>query len=495
MRIKSKLIVAGAITFIFIAQIPAYSNDGNFDFQLRSNYKRPLIDLRGPLDHDHLSLKRELENASNWGLRSHRNARLRASLLLASRPYYETSQLRSFLHLAINNSASLRSTLHEANASHHRSRAALFDLLPTLSFTAEIGKEGRSGSTNNPSYTSKNRQARVALDWTVYSSGAKWGAVQSARWGAIASDLQFLAIERQTFLEKVTIYVELSTRKKLVNEIRNTKLRLHKIRENVRGQYSAGLTSRTDIAQVDAEIAAVEIELESAKYAFEQQKVAYFNATGVNAPHNMAFPNVGHLVPTSKRDAISRALNRNFSLHSAYATANSAAANSRAVRGSFLPRVSLYASASIANNTNSQNSSNDGRSWATGVRLTVPLVDLSSMSGYQESRQQALAATYRSRDVHHLLIRDVETSWLEYQSLKKQRGSLARQESAIERALNGLRKELRAGLRPASDILREEIELTNVRVDKINLELRKAIVAYRLAAQFSDLSLTELSPI
>lgn len=494
--IKRKYLAASVTALILCSHMPAYSNDGDFVFQLRNRIVIQHVDLRGALEHNHLTLEDELKNASNWGLRSSRSATLQSSFLLTSGSYQKTSHLRSFLSGAINNSASLRSTLHEANAKHHASRSAIFSLLPTLRLTVEKGRESSINTSNNLSSMADISQASIAMDWTVYSSGARWGAIQSARWDAIAADLQFLATERQLFLENVAIYLELSTRKKLLREIRNTKNRLQKIRDSVNSQYFAGLTSRTDIAQVDAEIAAVQSEIEAAKYGFENQKVAYRKATGLEAPNNIAFPKVGHLIPASKEDAISRALNRNFTVQAAYATANSAAENSRAVRGQFLPRISLYSSATVKKNRNLQNSTNNGtRDWTAGVRLTVPLVDLPSMSSYQESRQQALAATYRSRDINHSLSRDIEVRWLEYHSLKKQRAALGKQEEAVKNALVGLRKELSAGLRPASDILREEIELTNVKVNKINIELRQAIIAYRMAAEFSDLSLSELAPI
>jgi len=94
-----------------------------------------------------------------------------------------------------------------------------------------------------------------------------------------------------------------------------------------------------------------------------------------------------------------------------------------------------------------------------------------------------------------LVKREVEASWTVYHSLRRQNQLLAKQAKAIKRSITGVEKQVEIGLRSISDLLREEIQLTENEIARIRIQQDMKIAALRLAAQFSDLTLGDLSSI
>ena len=452
------------------------------------------FDFRGSQEINLEPLEQQISNAARWGLRNTRAEILNGSLLYGSIdvPHAQGS-LFGYFRKSINRSSLLRSTIHQANASQFAARAQLYRLLPTLSFTAEIASQGRVSPVAPLRSSTDTQQATITANWTIFSSGANWSAIRAANWDAKVADLNFLVAERQVFFENALIYLELLASHKLLAAVSNTHKRLKKIRYGVKQKYHAGIASRTDIAKIDSEIASVEAQRSSARSSFNQQRIAYKDVVGSDAPKRLKEPKTSHLVSSSKKETLSRALYRNTSIAAAYANKNAATARSNFVRGQYLPKVSLFASGTT-NEFDYKRASND-YDWQVGARLTIPLVDFTAMPRYRESRQLALSAGFQAQDTQRSIQREIERAWTAHQAFKKQKTILMRKSKAIKRALVGITKEIDAGLRPIDDLLREEIALIENRVSIVQIELNISSTAYQIAAQFSETQLNEIAPI
>ncbi len=494
-----------------LASGQAFAGDTTFLAGLRGSHKthtEPLFyKLFGRADWGlRVPLSSKVTQAAGWGLRVPYRVGLRNSLSYgyhhihlrnSHSPDHQSPDQGSsrpfagFLRASLDRSDALRASIHQANAAHYALRATQFRLLPTLSLEAETGTE-RDASRYRGISEVPFSEASITANWTVYSSGANWYSVKAAKSAVRAADLRFLATERQAFVESANVYLELYANHKTVRAIESTLSRLKRIKFMVRRLYDAGLTSRYDIAQVDAEIESVVVELETAQTQYKQQRIAYRTLTGHEPDDQLSHPGVDHLVPSSKQEALERALKANISVMAASADAEVARYNSKVARAGFLPRVSLFASTTAEKTMFIDNTRRPD--WRIGARLTIPLVDLSAMSTYREAKQNALSASYQARDTRRQIERDVETAWTLYQSQKRQHEALARKSKAINRSITALKKELNVGTRPVSDLLREEIELTSNTIQMIRNEFQLSSSAYRIAAQFSDFSLDELAP-
>lgn len=450
--------------------------------------------LRGSVYRSEPSLKRKIEKASRWGLRNSRKVHLDGSLVSSAVvEEIDIGSLRGFLSTSLNRSNRLKSAIHEANAAHYSAQAEFSRLLPTVSFTAEIEREAQVNHPIGVHRELESRNSAITANWTVFSGGANWTAYKAAKHQAVTADLRYLAGERQVFVENAAIYLDLLGGKRLVQAIGETNARLKQIRNVIREQFRAGLASKTDIAQIDSEIASVEAELEAANSSLEQLKISYTTVVGIKPPKMLKIPNTSHIVPKTRKAALDRALSSNHLIDAAYSNQRAAQYRKRSIFGQFLPQVSLFATGQV--NEFNYDKGRDDYDWSVGARLTVPLVNAATVPRYLEAKERAISADYQVGDTQWNVSREVESTWTSYQSTKRQKSALVRKSQSIKRALHGMRKELEVGLRPISDVLREEIKFAQNKVEIIRVDSSMALSAFKLAAQFSDMDLSEIAPL
>ncbi|MEM7069817.1 MAG: TolC family protein, partial [Pseudomonadota bacterium] len=389
--------------------------------------------LRSSISADESPASTHIANRSQWELRNSQPSLLDQTLVGELRPGHTSeSSFTGFLTSSTQRSDELLSSLYNSNADRQAVKTAAFDLLPTISLIGEISRDTRRTSVTSSINRERTKQARIEAEWVVYSGGANWAAVRAAQYAADASDWNYLATERQIILSHASIYLETIAAQNQVDAIAKTVHRLKRIRRSTKAQYQAGLTSKTDIAQVDAEIASVSSELAVAKSRLEQQRIAYQDLTGRPAPNRLKEPSLGRLIPKSKDAAVERALQSNHIINAAFATYDAAVENSKVAKGRLLPRVSLFADGS----TRDERLVDQDREydWSAGVRVNVPLVNLGNNSRYHEARARAIAADFQARDTHRRVKRDVETNWTNYQFLQKQHYQLQKQSRALKRS-------------------------------------------------------------
>ena len=459
---------------------------------LADSQEAPIV-LRGSLAEDGISLNRKIQKASQWGLRNSRKLNLKTSLV-AEEPAtaMDLGELRGFLSTAINRSHRLKSAIHEANAAHFSAQAEFSRLLPTVSLTGEIEREAQVNHRLGIHREVETRTGALTVNWTVFSSGANWAAYKAAKHQAITTDLRYLAGERQVFVENAAVYLDLAGAERLVRAIADTKTRLRRIRRIIAAQYTAGLTSRTDIAQIDSEIASVDAELEVAKSSRQQLRIAYRTLIGQAPPKRLKPPRFDHIVPKTKQAALERAMRSNHLISAAYSNERATRMRKRSILGQSLPQVSLFASGEVSEF--SYDRAREDYDWSVGARITVPLFNAGTTSRYLEARERSIAASYQVEDIHLDVQREVESTWTAYQAAKRQKSALNRKGGSIKKALRGMRLEMEVGLRPLSDVLREEIKYAQNRVEIIRVDSALALNAYKLAAQFSDMDLAEIAP-
>jgi len=399
----------------------------------------------------------------------------------------EDSPLRGLITSSISQSDALQALSYDAQAAHEGINIASFRLLPEISFSAEIGKTNSLSSTSSAPVDRNVQTGSVNLKWTAFSSGANFATIKSAKYSALAADMEYLAQERRAIMESLSIYLQLLGNQKLIVSMQNTKSRMRRILKSTKTQFKAGFASRTDVAQVNSEIASLNTQIEQARQSLEQNKVIWKSLTGKFASPKLKIPNIAKLIPKSKKRTLQKALNGNPIIFASNYSADAAEQNSKAAMAQFLPNVSLYGN--IDTNLNGSAFSNDNREWTAGIQVNIPLVNFAATSQYKQSRHSSLAARYRAKDTKKEVKRDVETNWSNLQSFRKQQSILLMKIKASQKVVKGIGKEVNAGLRPVNDLLREEIKLTQNKIKLFQNEINKVASAYRIAIHFSDLSL------
>ena len=268
---------------------------------------------------------------------------------------------------------------------------------------------------------------------------------------------------------------------------------LKKIRAGTVRLYETGLSSRSDVAQVDVEIGSVNQQLLNARLSLENSRIAYKHLTGHLPPSRLARPKIDHLVPRRRDEALDRALVENHAILAAEYNAASLEEATLTARAQYLPQVSLYGNAEVDGRR--LNEIREDARWQVGVRLSVPILDFASVARYDQAKEQAYAAKFDAKDTKSAITRDVEGSWAGYNSYKANVAVLNKSTRAQETVLMGIRKQVEAGLLPVSDLLREEITAAGNDVQRIQNEINMLSSAYRIVVHFADLSIDELAAL
>lgn len=426
-----------------------------------------------------------------WSLRRSHDLIESRTLLTDAMPEPSPRTLRKMVDTSLKRSDALEAARSRAEADAYAAEAEQARLLPSVSLSASRDYQMRPGSSYASSATAIRDRAVISAEWTVFSSGANWSAIKARRLTAEATAYGYLAAERQALLEHLDVYLKTVSARKLVATIGTTLRRLQEIRRSTRSRFEAELASRTDLAQIDAEISAGKAELEAAKSLRERQEIAYRDLTGSAPPATLAMPNPGRHLPAKRAALMQRALFGNIALAEAGASAAAAEADRAAVKGEYLPRLSIYGSTELSDGDDRDFEDSD---WQVGIKLSVPLVDFAAMPRYREASARAAASRYTMRDTDRRLRRELATNWERYHAAKRQRKQRLRQLTALRRSADGLKKEVEAGLRPIDDLLRAEIELIEAKIEADNTELDGVTAAYRMLAHISDISLAEILP-
>ena len=462
--------------------------------------------LRGQEKREDLALSSKLHHADIWRLRNMQPEVTPGSLLRddmgevyeAARHYRgqvagEAFQLRGYLVDSLENSDKLKAELHRANAAHAASEAAIGAFLPKVTLQVDHGEEGSDYPL--ASVAGKYDTGTISGEWTLFSSGMNLANLLSARARAGSADMKYLAAERRQVYDSLVIYLQLYAAQKLVASIEDTLSRLDEIRVSTNRLFGAGFASRTDIAQVESEIASVRAQYEQAASSLREQEIAFTSATGRNPPAHTVLPRVDNLLPSTLNAALDRALAGNFTIGASDLLADSAEKDSHAAMARYLPRVSLYGSADTRiENSNYDPFADRKYNWDVGVRLTVPLADFSASGTYRQARETAFAARYDARDTRRQVVKEIETSWSSFDAAKGRTDALRQRAAAQEKVVIGLRKQVEAGMKTVNDLLRAEIDLTRARIEIIQNQVNETASAYRIAIQYPDLAMNELAP-
>lgn len=401
----------------------------------------------------------------------------------------EDGSLADHIYRALLESDELRSTYHEYRASLASKNEALFSLAPTLSFELDSGRTSSIDLAGNR-VTNDYGTASLNLNWPVFASGTRLANIQAARFAAAATRYQALNTERKIIADALLIYLELLASSRQVAALEQSRAGLREVLAGTRKQFAAGFASRTDVAQIENELAEIGILLEQARNEVDDQRLRWKSTTSKAAPNKLDWPNLDRLLPATREEVVAKALADNPTVASADFGAKSDFYRSKAEMAGFLPRVEIYGRAE--RNFETVREQDDENDYRLGARLTVPLVNLAAMSRYKRYKELAFVSRYRAADTKRAIKREVEAAWLGIQSLEKQETLIRERIKTGRQIREGFIKEFKAGLRPVSDYLRQEVELARLEQDLIRNRVSKTSTTWQILLQFDQVSLATL---
>lgn len=390
-----------------------------------------------------------------------------ASALIAP-AYGET--LDEAVAAAVESNPSLAAQRARLNATREQLPQARADLLPQLSASASAGR------TDDDFGTDESWSAGLSASQLLFSGGGALASVRQARANIAGAIADYDAAEQQLILDVAAAYAGVRQAQAVLAARETTVSNLTEQLRYAEAQFSAGLVTRTDVAQSQARLAQARTNFVQAQGQYSAAVEAYIRLVG-HPPAELGAPPTAAGLPASLEDALAVAVRENPGLLSAQAAEKSADAAVDVATSNFFPNLSLTAGATRSGDF--EDGTDDFSSDSVGVRLSWQLfTGGSNLSRNRQSRALRSAARFDVAATQRSVREQVTTAWTGLQSAQAAVVSAREQVEAAELAYRGIRLEQETGLRSTIDVLIQEDDLLNARLALAAAE-RDLVVAER----------------
>ena len=402
-------------------------------------------------------------------------AALGVTLALALPAAAET--LTDALIAAYRNSNLLEQNRAVLRAADEDVAVALSALRPTLGLSSDV-------TSSNQRLDQLQASLALSAQITVFDFGRNRLGVEVAKESVLATREALVNVEQQVLLSAVSAYVSVRLNQDIV-ALRESNVRL--IAEELRAasdRFEVGETTRTDVAQAEARLAAARSDLIAAQGDLLVAREDYRLAVG-------RYP--GDLRPLPRTPAIPRSLDEARTIASrthplirqAQRLVTVGQLNLERARAQMRPTIG--ASASIGAN----DAGEDQRSF--GLQLDQTLYAGGRLSALF---RQALASSDQSRAALLQTTLDIgQQVGAAYANVTVANASIEAADRAIranQTAFEGVRDEAALGARTTLDVLDAEQDLLSARTDRVSAEANRYVSVYALLSAMGLLTVEHL---
>ncbi|MGP9811796.1 TolC family outer membrane protein [Rhodopseudomonas sp. NSM] len=258
-------------------------------------------------------------------------------------------------------------------------------------------------------------------------------------------------------------------------------------------RLNAGDVTPTDTAQAEARLSRGRADLNAAEVNLAVSEATYAQVIG-NPPSRLspASP-VDRLLPRSREDAISLAMQGNPAVLAASYDVDVATTTIKVAEGSLLPSVTLQGNASRSRDTDSTLGTKGTDQASILGQISAPIYD-GGLAAAETRQSKEIAA--QSRLVLDQIRNQSRTAavgaWVSNEGAKIAVSASEAEVRAAEIALKGVGREAQGGQRTTVDVLNSQQDLTLARARLIGAQRDRVIASYTLLSAIGRLDVKTL---
>jgi outer membrane protein len=413
-----------------------------------------------------------------------------AALLVTGAARAET--INGALARAYTSSPDLNAQRASLRATDEQVPRAKSGYLPRVSASSSLGKANSNfysgsvgGSTSD--YNITPRSIGVTVSQNLYNGDRTGTQVEGAEKSVLASRAGLRAAEQQVLLTGATQYMN------VVRDQAVVKLRMANIdvlKEQLRqtqDRFNVGEVTRTDVAQVEAQLAAADADLSNAEANLESSKASYQQVIGVAPAELVEAEPVSKRFPATVGDAFKTADSEHPQLQASRINVEIAEAQVRLVMGEFKPSVDLQGSATKS--WDQRYPEDSGHDFRLTGQLSMPLYEAGEISARARAAKETLGQKQLESDsVREQVRAGVAAAWSQFETATARVKSAKAQIDAATIALNGVREEAKVGQRTTLDVLISDQSLLSARVNLVTAQRDRVVSSYQVLSSVGRLS-------
>ena len=379
-----------------------------------------------------------------------------------------------------------RAALRATDEGVQRARAGL---LPSVSASSSLGRQ--SSTYNSSNEVLSPRTLGVSVTQSLYNGARVTNQIDQSEKSVLAAREQLRSVEQKVLFGASSGYMAV-VRDTAVLKVRQANINV--LKEQLRqteDRFNVGEVTRTDVAQVSAQLAAAEAERSAAQASLASSVASYQQIIG-SMPDALAdaVPLV-NMVPTSLDQALLIGQADHPDIRAARFSVDIAAAGVKIAQGELMPSLSLKGSLTHANDYKSADDEYNDASIVAS--LTIPLYE----GGDVHARVRQLKETLGQRRLEadsalRAVIAEISSAWSHYITSQARIKAAETQIEAATVALNGTREEAKVGQRTTLDVLIADQTLLGAQVNLVTAQTDRVVASYRVLSSVGKLSANSL---
>ena len=377
---------------------------------------------------------------------------------------------------------------------------ALSGYRPSVSATGNIGANYATGITTssitgNTANFRRNLfpgQVGFSITQNLFNGFRTANGVRQAESQILGARETLRNTEQTTLFNGAQSYMNVLRDTAILDLQRNNVEVLEEQLRQTRDRFNVGEVTRTDVAQAESRLAAARSSVSVAEGNLQTSIAIYRQVVGVEPRQLAPGRPVDRLVPKTLASAVQIGLDEHPAIISSLHAVDVAELQVKVTEGELAPTVNLIGQVTQAFETNFPG--DQATSAAIGGQLTVPIYT----GGEVYARVRQAKETAGQRRIEAEATRDqvraaVISSWGELESSKANVQAAQAQVAAAEVALTGVREEARVGQRTTLDVLNQQQELLNARVNLITAQRNRVVASFSVVQSVGRLNARALA--
>jgi len=374
--------------------------------------------------------------------------------------------------------------------------------LPTVEVNGQYGPERVSTNRTLVLDVGGRQIAQASLQAVqpLYAGGRILAGIRQARAGIDASDAELEVVRQDTFLQTITAYVDVRRdRETLVIRQGSVDL-LEEQYLAAQDRFEVGEITRTDVALAEARLESARANYALAQSQIEGSAANYAFLVG-NEPGDLDEPPALTALPAQFEEALEIALANNPDIQAAEHNERVAKEQIATARSRLRPEVNIVGSAAIQGTLNQPDSppspfgpggptpNFSDRNLSAFAQARVPIYQGGvARSQVRSAKLQRSQARLQIETMRRQTIAQTATAWHSYRAATIGIEASKRGVRAAEIAYEGGTEELAVGVRTTLDVLDQEQDLLEARLDVIQAERDAYVAAHQLLRAMGQLS-------
>lgn len=393
--------------------------------------------------------------------------------------------IESALARAYANNADLNAQRASVRATDEQVPRAKSGYLPRVTAAAQGGRNNNVYNGSEANLTPRGLSLTVTQN--LYNGDRTANQINAAEAGVLAAQAGLRQTEQSILLNAATQYMNV-VRDEAVVRLRTANIGV--LKEQLRqtqDRFQVGEVTRTDVAQVEAQLAAAEAEFSTAETNLAVSRAAYGQVVGAEPVDLADAEPVSKGLPGSLKEALAAGESSHPQVQAARHAVEVAEASVKVAEGELKPSVDLQGS--VSRNWDYKAANDDVSDAKLLGVLSVPLYEAGEVSARVRAAKETLGQRQLEADSARFAVRSaIAGAWSQYETANARLKSAKAQIAAAEIALNGVREEAKVGQRTTLDVLISSQNLLGAQVNLLSAQHDRVVASYQVLASVGRLS-------